>query len=93
VVEEGAPASPVVEEGALAPVSKPTHRTPDRIVVSRRSQSDLLNHRGNAARRRPQQATPVVEEGALAPVSKPPHRTVVSRRSQSDLLNHQNDAL
>ena len=46
-VEEGAPAHTPVEEGALAPVSRPlsTPTPAPTHVVSRRSQSDLLDHR------------------------------------------------
>ena len=46
---------------------------PDRTVVSRRSQSDLLNHQNHAAPELLNHQLPVVEEGAPAPVSKP-HR-------------------
>ena len=91
----------VVEEVALATVSKPPKRRlglgsgkyePRPAEVSRRSPRDLLNHR----ERRP----PVVEEVALGSVSKPPTRRLgldsgkyeprpaeVSRRSLRDLLN------
>jgi hypothetical protein len=56
VVEEGAVVrwlrkarALVVEEGALAPVSKPllAHVARDVAVVSRRSWDDLLNHRSS----------------------------------------------
>jgi hypothetical protein len=79
----------VVEEGALAPVSKPGEARAHVGVVSGRSQSDLLNHRMH-------RTPPLVEEGALAPVSKPGEARayvgVVSRRSLRDLLNHRRSA-
>src|SRR3954449_6553055 len=74
---------PVVEEGALAPVSKPPRRPRHLTVVSTSSTDgvcglDRLDRRG----------LPLVEEGALAPVSKPPrrprHLTVVSTSSTDD---------
>ncbi len=69
---------PVVEEGALAPVSKPPSP-----VVEERAQPPVVEERAPASVSKPPSpvveegalANPVVEEGALAPVSKPPSPT------------------
>ncbi len=103
------PAPTVVEELPLGSVSKPGEvhgfaREPSGSAVSRRSQSDLLNHRvvrsmasrgkpsGSAVSRRSQ--SDLLNHRLVTSMASrgKPSGSAVSRRSQSDLLNHQGEA-
>ena len=65
------PQPPLVEEGALAPVTRPVDGVPGLVTGLRPSSTSDADRPSSTSEEAASPAGPLVEEGALAPVTKP----------------------